>query len=145
MIGFEIFKVKSCYQNTWKKLVMIPISMENGTWVIVMSVSDQIIVDSIHLMARVITTKFELFWNSKIFARIPSLGIKFETDHFAVTTLLIEFSDLVVIIQHISQPYPILMTIGRQLENFSIRSIEITMPTQLMILLPSEFSYGFES
>ena len=79
------------------------------------------------------------------FARILRLGIKFETYPFAVMTLLIEFSALVVIIQHISQLYQIHMTIGRQLENFSIRLIEITMPTQLMILLPSEFSYGFES
>ena len=79
------------------------------------------------------------------FENFPSLEIKLATDPFAVIILLIEFSALAVIIQHTSQLYPIHMTIGRQLENFSIRLIEITMPTQLMILLPSEFSYGFES
>ena len=73
------------------------------------------------------------------------LEIKFKTDSLTVITLIIEFSDLVVIIQHTSQLYPIHMTIGRQVENFSIRLIEITMPTQLMTLLPSEFSHGFES
>ena len=45
-----------------------------------------------------------------------------------------EFSDLVVIIRHISQHYPIHTTTGQQLEDISRRSIEVMMPTLPMIL-----------
>ena len=66
---------------------MIPISMENGTWVIAMSVLDQIIVDSIHLMARVLRRNFniEFYRRNNPIYRILGSGCDYTTHKSALS------------------------------------------------------------